>query len=498
MNNKNIFSIIGIAAVLTGACSLSSCNEESDSEKYVAPVNLAVTDFSLIADLKNPGLDSTYFSIDLEHGVIFNADSLRKGIRIDKVVPKITFSSAVSEAVIVMKGGTTREGEVDYKKNPTDSIDFTGDVTLRVKAADGTIGTSYRIKVNVHKQDPDTLFWDNISRRDLPTRLDHPKAMKTVMIDGKIISLVEERDGTFSTSSPQSAGISDWNVKQISFPFTPDVRTLTVTADATWLLDNGGRLWKGDTGLSGWSDTGETWTALIGAYNESVVGISGANGSARFSQYPLADLNVKEIPSEFPVSGFSNFVTLANQWTSSPVAFFTGGISADGSYSDDTWAFDGAEWIKLCSGGIPALQGASIIPYYNYRRSASGTSMIEYKVWMMVGGRMADGKFNRTVYISYNNGVDWAKGSSSLQLPEIIPAMSECDNLVVDLSKSANLTDGWKSVRRQERIPVHVDGDVVRWECPYIFLFGGYLHDGTLNTTIWRGVLSRLTFTPII
>lgn len=155
--------------------------------------------------------------------------------------------------------------------------------------------------------------------------------------------------------------------------------------------------------------------------------------------------------------------------------------------------------MQLGHGGIPALESASVIPYYNYRPSSDGKTMIEYSVWMLLGGRKADGTFNRTVYISYNNGVNWATGATSLQLPEEIPAMVGVDNIVSAREMSANISDAWKkSARRQARIKVETDGDIVTWECPYIYLFGGYAPDGTLYDTIWQGVLTRLTFTPII
>ena len=51
---------------------------------------------------------------------------------------------------------------------------------------------------------------------------------------------------------------------------------------------------------------------------------------------------------------------------------------------------------------------------------------------------------------------------------------------------------------RQQRIPWQVEGGIITWECPYIYLIGGYGPDGKLYDTIWRGVLNRLTFTPII
>lgn len=35
------------------------------------------------------------------------------------------------------------------------------------------------------------------------------------------------------------------------------------------------------------------------------------------------------------------------------------------------------------------------------------------------------------------------------------------------------------------------------WDCPYIYLFGGTDLTGTLNDSVWRGVLNRLTFKPL-
>ena len=139
------------------AALLTSCNSDDDSLEYNDPVNVAVTAFSLRYNSSNLGLDSAYFSIDLDHGVIFNADSLRKGTDISKVVANITFSTNVSSAVISMSGGSVRTGEIDYKENPSDSIDFTGNVTLTVKADNDRMSKTYRIKVNVHKENPDSL-----------------------------------------------------------------------------------------------------------------------------------------------------------------------------------------------------------------------------------------------------------------------------------------------------------------------------------------------------
>ena len=477
---------------MAAAALLSSCNEKDDSPYYADPANVAVTKFALKYNSNISGLDSTYFSIDLNRGVIFNADSLPKGTSVDKLVANITFSSDVTSAMINMTGGYTREGEIDYKSNPTDSIDFTGNVTLTLQAGDD-MSRTYRIKVNVHKETADSLVWSEMSKGLLPSRLGNPVSQKTVELSGAAVTLLREKDGTYTIARSTDLMKNVWEKQEVTFPFEPDVRTFAASSDALYLLATDGKMHT-STDMLTWSDTGETWVSMIGAYGATVVGLRDKDGVRTFAQYPLQDLSETAVPADFPLTGLSNFVTLQNKWTSSPVAFFAGGKSASGALSGDTWAFDGQEWICLSKDELPAVQGASIIPYYSYRSSTSGQAMDEYSVWMLVGGRLADGTFNRDVYISFDNGVNWNVGATSLQLPAMIPAMTECDNVVMGTVKSADFADQWKVVKR---VSYEVSGTTVTWNCPYIYLIGGYDSQQKLYDTIWRGVLTRLTFTPV-
>ena len=118
--------------------------------------------------------------------------------------------------------------------------------------------------------------------------------------------------------------------------------------------------------------------------------------------------------------------------------------------------------------------------------------MIEYSVWMLLGGRKADGTFNRTVYISYNNGVNWATGATSLQLPEEIPAMVGVDNIVSAREMSANISDAWKkSARRQARIKGRDDGDIVTWEMPPTYICSAAMRPTARFTTRYGRVCSQ-------
>lgn len=496
---RNISKTLGMT-LLVLLTMFASCNEDSDVSVYYDYGTFAISGFSIRSSLSNTGMDSVYFAIDLENGVIFNADSLQPGAKIDKLVTDIKYRSTPDSVIVVMEGGTTRKERLDYKKNPTDSIDYTGRVYILLKSGDKE--KKYEVKLNVHKQYADSLYWDQAAVRSLPSRLPNPVAQKTIMGSSQTAySLIQESDGTFTMSSSNDAFLSDITKRQVSFPFTPRIESLATAGGTLYLLDTDNNLWGTPNG-GNWEKTGQTWDNIIGPYLETIVGLRTENGKHYFAQYPLLNLNETEIPENFPLSGYSNFVTLQNKWTLSPVAFFAGGLKADNTLSDATWAFDGREWIVLNNDqDLPAMERPSIIPYYYYRRSLTGESYNEFQVWMLVGGRKSDNSVNRLVYISYDNGVNWAQASARMQLPQAIPAMWSCDNIVVSDQKSANLSDNWAikyQTNKQQRLPYEVDGDMIKWDCPYIYLIGGYGPDGKLYNTIWRGVLNRMTFVPII
>lgn len=486
--------------ITAAAIAAVSCNEKSevsDDDTYTSPYNVAVTAFALNADDDiMEDLDSVFFSIDLEHGVIFNADSLPVGTKINKLVPSITYSSYVTGAVIKMEGGSTRTGEVDYTLAPSDSIDFTGKVTLTLSSSYGDNSKEYTIKINVHKQEADSILWGDRAMSKLPSRLSSPRNQKSMDFNGMAVSLIEESDGTYTYATSDDLYKGLWQKKQVVFPFTPEVRSLCATTDRLCILSDTGNLYESTDGTV-WRSTGQQWTSMLGAYLDTALGLRIGPSGLEYCQYPQKDIIECAADPEFPISGHSNFVILANKWTTSPVGFFAGGITDDGTLSNVTWAFDGRNWIKLCQGGIPPIAGASIIPYYSYRNTNSTWSKTEFPVWMVIGGRKSSGELNRTVYISYDNGVNWSEGSEKLQLPTVIPTMSDCDNIVMTTPKSSLLSDAWsKSSRR--RINVSIDGDKILWDCPYIYLMGGINPSGKLCDTIWRGVLARLTFTPVI
>ena len=485
----------------------SACNSDKDNEDEeiaVTSSTVAVKNFYLQANSSVlADLDSVFFSIDLTNGVIFNADSLPKGTDVTKLIPVITFVNSMSAAEIEMSGGDVRTGTVDYLENPSDSIDFSGDVTLKVTAADGVNKYSYRLKVNVHKELPDSMIWDRLAHSPLPSRLPEPVAQKSVTLDGTVYTLIEERDASLTLALSENISEGKWEREPLTLPFTPDIKSLTAPSDTFWMLAQNGDLYKSADARS-WEPTGDRWLSITGPYMDCVLGIKECNGELAHCHYPhTISITDTKVSAEFPVSGSSALISRPNEWSPYPTAIVAGGTKADGQLSDHAWAFDGTRWTAIDNGGLPALKGAVLVEYLSFRKTSVPFEKKEYGILLLTGGIGADGTLNRTTYISYNNGVNWQAASEPLQLPDYFPQLCGADGIVLDSELSADLSAAWKKAAPRKispwmKVSYEIDGDDITWDCPYIYFIGGTLPDGKLSSEIWRGVLARLSFKPLI
>ena len=148
----------GLAAVIAALGFSAACNSDYTPVE-ITYTSVAVTSFSIAKDDSIlAGLDTVFFSIDLQRAQIFNADSLPFGTRTDKLVPKMTTLEGASEARFIMTRPGKPDSISDYLTNPNDSIDFSnGPVSLFMKSPDGKVERTYTVKVNVHRQKADSL-----------------------------------------------------------------------------------------------------------------------------------------------------------------------------------------------------------------------------------------------------------------------------------------------------------------------------------------------------
>ena len=466
-----------------------ACNSSYEPNTMTAS-SAAVKTFSLTKDDSVLAhLDSVFFSIDLVKGLIFNADSLPCGTKVTKLIPVITMLETASKVELEVKRADGTDTTYNYLTNSTDSIDFTNPVTLRVVSYDGLNEMKYTINVNVHKLVSDSLTWPKEYKSELPTALSAPTAQRTTLMNGTYYCLTAG-GGEYCMASyvPDNAvtnapamNVGDWSKKSVTFAFTPQVESFTSTDDAMYILDESGNLFTSADGEA-WTPTGRTWHAVYGRYGDQVLGSVETADGWFVESYPSGAVNV--LAEGMPVEGASMPVGFKFPMSASEQIVIVGGRMANGKLTTAAWGYDGSSWIRLSKTSLPvALEGVAVAMYYSFKTSSSW-NVTAYPTLIAFGGKDEKGVANQTVYISSDFGYIWQKGGSEIQLPTYIPAMWGAQTFVDDSYYSRDI------------LPM-ISKPTETWECPYIYMFGGYDASGNLNNSLWRGVINRLSFAPV-
>lgn len=487
----------GLTLLAAAMLAVTACNSDSDNSELelwnstFSRTSTLVKAFKLQQqDSVLVNLDTVFFSIDLKDARIFNADSLPKGTDVHALKASITFGGAPSKAQVTYKVAGAADSTFDIIAEPDHYINFSnGPVTMRVTSADATIERVYTISVNVHQTLPDSLVWEQVDRSgQLPTGMTDVQTQRTVRRDtGDIYCLTGDADGAWAMAH----GADPWNSISWSratpvWPagFTPDCRSLTATADALWILSTDGELAAcHDADGAEWAVVMQQprWRSILGGYGDGPVGVT-AGDAPRFVSFTNGVEG--SVPPDFPVEGTSQAWTFSTQWGTAPQMYITGGRCTDGRLSPDTWAYDGKIWAKV-SGQNPlptGLEGVMMFPYQVTHTDVDTWLTTDYSIMVAMGGRQADGQCHRGVYISYNLGITWQPAPAAMALPEGMPAMWDADAVIAE---------------RTLPLQPKATRPITQWECPYIYLFGGRNPQGDTYSTVWRGVINRLTFKPL-
>lgn len=504
MNRK--FPLYLLTGLLIAALSFS-CS--SDSEEYYessVESGTAITAFSLLEDddvMEN--LDSVFFTIDLNNGLIYNADSLPVGTDVSKLRVDMTYVTCSSAQFHVTGGEWMNDTTFVYSDSESDSIDFTGDVKFTIVSQDLSAKQTYTIKVNVHKVEPDSLYWSRLARRDLPVLSSYPQAQKTEQMGDVAYCLVKETSGYVLSSTADPASNS-WEKASVSFAFVPKVETFTAAETVFYILDENNALYQSTNGLD-WTATGEIFYSISGAYGDRVLGVAYEGGVYVHTEYPMSDGFAKyEVAEDFPVAGVSPMVTLTSKWAVSEQHLIVGGVTASGNYTGKVWGYDGENWGLISRVGIAPAKGVTMVAYpYSYF-DESAWKTYEYPALIAMGGTLDGGKeLNDSVYISIDNGITWKIANDCLQLPSYIERFTGAQALVYNSTLSDNAArsiDGWEMLPTPRmpaslRVRSRATEAITEWECPYIYVFGGTTLNGSLHNNIWRGAINRLTFKPL-
>ena len=495
MTNRNpLYLVLTIALLLSSLSALVSCNKDDDKDDVytysTSKQTTLVTSFGLQANadvLTN--LDSVHFTVDYDKGLIYNADSLPKGTDISALKVTMNFLNTVSSAVFSITDATEQaDTTINYTTSMTQSLDFTGKTLLTVTSADENYVKEYEVKVLVHQVNPDSLVWPVSWRRDLPGCDNGATAHKTVK-QGDLYRSVAYNGTTCTILTATAPDQAFWDKQTVSLPFDPNVASLAATEDALYMLDASGALYTSPDGLE-WTSCGVEWKSLLGAYDNRVLGILRGSDGYYHDEYPRGDgFNVTAVENGFPVEHTSDMIVSENQWSEAAQAMIVGGIDSEGSMLSDTWGYDGIHWGKISnihSKELPAMADATIFPYFTYKTLSGVRRYAKQPTWFLMGGRLADGTLNTTIYLSTTQGITWVKSDTTLTQAAHIPAFYGAQAFVCQEMLTA-----------AHHAPARVQTAITEWECPFIYLFGGYNDQGILLPNVWRGVYIRMTNYPV-
>ena len=282
--------------------SFTACNSsdpiEIDDNGYNIEVlysNTAITSFSLKPNTKVlANLDSVYFTIDLVGARIFNAQPLPYGTKITKLLADIGTNGSSKIEVKVTDSKVMKDTTLVYNTSSIDSIDFSANVSIIVTSLNELQKRTYGVKVNVYDVKPDSLYWGKTEWAKL-TDNGTPKAQKAVEYLDKVYSFVKTTDYSLTVIDGDME-----TTEAVTFPAEPNLRTLTASSNALYVLSTTGDMYKSTDGKS-WSATGMKWNHIYGGYGDKIIGNKYENGKYIHTMYPaLADFTESEVATDCP------------------------------------------------------------------------------------------------------------------------------------------------------------------------------------------------------
>ena len=408
-----------LIAVLFAATSIMTSCLDNDVEQITYTSETSITGFSLgtlnidrIGKDKN-GLDSPYvdtldcsnypFTIDQINRTITNKDSLPVGTHIDKVITSITYDAG-------MLGYTPKGSDHDTIWTSTDSIDFTDPVEFKVYAYSGVEGKPYKVTINVHKQEPDTISWKKFDTQLF--KAGSLSEQKAVYANGKVY-VFGENAGTHIEYSD----VSDDNPKpwvKITDNVPADIDTYSATACAGYIYFLAGtnkQLYKLDVNSNEITSVGtETFEMLIGGNDiksELYVVKDGESGIYKESPWTKDTDPFTQFPTGKPF--FSNTTTASyNSNITSTVAL----CYNQGTTANDTTALvfnrmsSDNKWEKRIQNlPLPNLENVTMI-YYDGKLYAFGGESVKPEV-----------KPFSQFYCSTDNGLCWRPVTECMAFP---------------------------------------------------------------------------------
>lgn len=418
-----------LIAVLFAATSIMTSCLDNDVEQITYTSETSITGFSLgtlnidrIGKDKN-GLDSPYvdtldcsnypFTIDQINRTITNKDSLPVGTHIDKVITSITYDAG-------MLGYTPKGSDHDTIWTSTDSIDFTDPVEFKVYAYSGVEGKPYKVTINVHKQEPDTISWKKFDTQLF--KAGSLSEQKAVYANGKVYVFGKNGNGThIEYSDVANDNPSPWVPATDKIPSNIDTYSATAWAGNIYFLagTNSKQLYKLDvtTDNNEISPVGlntDTFEKLIGGNDvKNELYAVKENKSCKFNGTTWEETGANpfsNLQGNYPI--FTNTIQASyNSKITTTIALCNSSKAANDTVLVFSYMSNEAnkgEWVSRAQNlPLPNLENVTMI-YYDGKLYAFGGGYGEIKPFSQF-------------YCSTDNGLCWRPVTECMAFPAEVP-----------------------------------------------------------------------------
>lgn len=266
---KNFYLLLSLLVLI------SSCSKDNDDEAvpsdicYISGVTLGVVRRVVQTTLPN-GRDtligSSYnaglfpMTINQREMTIENRDSLLYGTRLDALLMTVNYKGSVV-AYRDAEADTTEEWT---KYSTSDSLNLTKPIHLYVLSEDGNSKRIYTLKVNVHRQEGDSVSWTRVdSIGPFASSVEKsmaipPVAMRSAIVNGKLVVLAKNEENFIVTATRSDKTTEGkWAFSNPGLPPTTDVESLRQQGNDLYVGTSDGVIYT--------SSDAQQWTELVSA-----------------------------------------------------------------------------------------------------------------------------------------------------------------------------------------------------------------------------------------
>lgn len=255
IRNKSLLLLLALVLLASSCSEKDNVVSTSNDYCYISSVILG----NVKRKVQNTNV--TFSAVDYEMTInqrtnnIENRDSLPYGSQLSRVIATIHFDGST---LAYREKGSNSEW-TSY--NATDSLDLTKPLELFLTSNDNQSSRIYTLKVNVHQQEGDSLFWKQCDNN--VAELTDMTDMKAFVLNNKLFVLGQKASGITLAERSSTEAEGEWTETPVTdLPATTNIQTLRQYEDMLYLSTSDGSIFS-SADAKGWRQEGSTYSAPL-------------------------------------------------------------------------------------------------------------------------------------------------------------------------------------------------------------------------------------------